>query len=95
MGRKAILMIVDGGVRKATLAKPQAPRTLGAWFRAAQHEAVEHRAGTFAFWAQGKWYIFHSDDWRLRAGSLVKEFAGKDSQDAVEVYMLTIGARHG
>lgn len=94
MGREALLLVVDGEIRKVTLAKPQAPRTLGAWFRAASQEAIRSRTGTFAFWAQNKWHIFSTDDWLLRTAQLVKTFKGKDMQDAVEVYMLTIGPRH-
>lgn len=88
MGRKAILMVVDGGIRKSTLAKPQAPRTLGAWFRAADSRAATYRTGTYMFWAQGHWHVFCGSQ-------LAKTFKGKDMQAAAEVYMLAIGARHG
>lgn len=91
MGRKAILLVKDGQIIKRTLAKPQAPRTLGLWFRVSDSEAAAHRSHVFAFWAQGSWWVFATG-----RSEPLRRFDGKKvSQDAVEVYMLTREAHHG
>ena len=90
MGRKVILTVKNGQIAKITMPKPQAPRTLGTWFRAADDLARRQRSTIFAFRAQGCWRVFITGQ-----SEPIKLFRIDVSQDAVEMYLLAKGAING
>lgn len=56
MSNKFIVVVKDGKVRTCKLSKPQAPRTIGAWKRAAAEKASLMRVPYFLFRYNGCWH---------------------------------------
>jgi len=91
MGTKVILCVIGGNVVPKPLSKPQAPRKLEQWLRAAQSKATAWGVQCYAFKYAGAWRVFDT----RQPPRPPKIFSATAPQEAVEMYLLAKEASNG
>lgn len=89
MASKFILVVKNGGITKATVRKPQAPRKdMIAWKSNAAGVALGLRAKHYAFRYKGRWHVLGVDH-----PTPIKSFPEGDYQAAAEMWLLAFVSR--